>query len=179
MLKTETSAWQIHAQMDEWLHLEVMLLRGEMMSRRTEISQLHLLLRTVCLITAPVERFAVWRSTFCSQTRRFDSSQWTLSIWWSRLATATAEFWHLRNRAEAFDLEFGLTGDHPSTLVECPLEPSNLQQILPWGVACSAVSYSCTAKYTWKWGQGSGISVPKHMLSWQFCDMRPFRPLSV
>lgn len=45
MLQME--AWQIHTQMEGWLHVEVILLRGEMMRRRKEISQLHLLLQTV------------------------------------------------------------------------------------------------------------------------------------
>lgn len=45
MLQME--AWQIHTQMDGWLYVEVILLRGEMMRRMKEISQLHLLLRTI------------------------------------------------------------------------------------------------------------------------------------
>lgn len=43
MLKMEAYGWQIHTQMEEWLHLEVILLRSEMINRRKEISQLHLL----------------------------------------------------------------------------------------------------------------------------------------
>lgn len=47
MLKMEAYAWHIHTQMEKWLYLEVILLRGEMMNRRKEVSQLHLLLQTV------------------------------------------------------------------------------------------------------------------------------------
>jgi len=47
MLKMEAYAWQIHTHMEGWLQLEVILLRGEMMNRRKEISQPHLLLQTV------------------------------------------------------------------------------------------------------------------------------------
>lgn len=59
MLKMQAYAWQIHTQMEGWLHLEVVLLRGEMMNRRKEISQLYLLLQTVWLITTCILCFAV------------------------------------------------------------------------------------------------------------------------
>ena len=42
MLKIEAYAWQIHTQMEGWLHLEVIHLRGEKMNRKKEISQLFI-----------------------------------------------------------------------------------------------------------------------------------------
>ena len=59
MLKMQAYARRIHTQMEGWLHWEVVLLRGEMMNRRKEISQLYLLLQTVWLITTCILCFAV------------------------------------------------------------------------------------------------------------------------